>query len=221
MKIKLSAAISCIFASAALTPGTSNAQSDRAGELAQMCILNPDGTGQYKIDLDSLFVKVLTTSMPDRFSAVDDTEECDDGIDNNCDGEIDENCGEAPNIWDAGEDCDACMANACSDLSDDCEGDGECELAVACALEAKCLDRYLGPLSCLCGEDVTVTECQKVREPSGYAGACAQEFYVEQPPGWRPQPMVGKRLAGQTLVCMGLNCADACSENIYNYQQEQ
>lgn len=216
MRLKILSASIFFLSNAAILPASANAQPQEAGKLAEICVLNAKGSGQYKINLDHLFVQVLTASLPDRFSVVENEESCDDGRDNNCNGEIDEGCNQAQAIWDAGADCDKCMTEECSDLGDECQEDQECKTAVDCTLEAKCLDKDYGALSCLCGEDVTIAQCQRVEDPKDFLGACVDELYFEA--SFRPQPMIGKRLASKTLSCMSLNCAAACSENIYNYE---
>lgn len=182
-----------------------------------MCMLKADGTGQYQISLDSYVVAVLTAALPDLFSLVEEQERCDDGKDNNCDGQIDEGCSQVTNIWDAGQDCDACMAERCSVVADECQGDKGCEDAVACVLEAKCLDASLGPISCFCGEDVGIEECQATAI-NDLDGACMAEFARNIVPSWIPAPETGSVLAGKIFLCMTRQCADQCAENIYNHE---
>lgn len=187
------------------------------GLLARMCMLNADGTGQFDITLDSIVVSVLTAALPDRFSLVEAQEICDDGRDNNCNGEIDEGCSQAANIWDAGEDCDACMSEFCSVFETRCNGDEACEGAISCALDAKCLDRDLGPISCFCGEDLSIEACQDT-PIAQLDGACMGQFAKNIIPSWIPAPETGGVLAGKMLLCMTRQCSDSCSENIYNYE---
>lgn len=185
-----------------------------------MCMLRADGTGQFTITLDSFVVAVLTAALPDLFSVVEAEEQCEDGKDNDCNGEIDEGCEAASNIWDGGEDCDACMSEHCSILSDECQGDKGCEDAIECVLEAKCLDVALGPISCFCGEGLSVQECQETPIDQ-LDGACFAEFARNIVPSWVPAPETGSVLAGKIFLCMTRQCPDSCSENIYNHEPDQ
>lgn len=206
-----------------LVPANAKAQTWISGEdfglTSKMCLLRADGTGQFDLTLDSLVVAVLTTALPDLFSVVEAQETCDDGRDNNCNGEIDEDCS-AANIWDAGADCDACMQELCSVFSKRCDGDTACEDAVSCVLDAKCLDRDIGPISCFCGEDVSIEACQD-SPISELDGACMGQFAKNVIPSWIPAPETGGVLAGKMFLCMTRQCADSCSENIYNYEADQ
>lgn len=182
-----------------------------ANNLGEMCILNPDGTGQYKTSLDRRFILALTQARPNRFSIVQASDRCDDDIDNNCDGRLNEGCTQAPTIWQAGQDCEQCMAQTCSSWSKACKQDNDCQAAVACVAQHKCLDPYLGPLACICGEGISIAECQNTGSTEHRAGACAQ--HLEATPSMSLEAQAGKDFAHRTLTCMGLNCADACSEH--------
>lgn len=202
------------FALSLLLPlSTALAKAKRAGELARMCVLDTSGMGQRVIELDHRFVQVLVSALPDRFSTVDSEEQCSDHKDNDCNGEIDEGCDPTPIVWGAGEDCDACMAQECSGLHENCQGDTPCEAALACVIEAQCLDEVLGPLACICGTGVSIAECQLTASPNDYLGPCAQELYVN--PTFQIRPTRGKRLAAKSFVCMTLNCLGACLENFH------
>lgn len=194
-----------------------NAQSrhEQDPDLAQICVLNTDGTGQYQLSLDRRFVLTLTALRPNRFSLVSPSEQCDDGIDNNCNGELEEGCAQPPAFWGAGQDCERCMAQGCSEWSKPCQNDHQCATAAACVAQAQCLDKYIGPLSCICGEGVSIAQCQRVTSGQIHAGPCAQELYEDASPP--SDSMRGKQLANRSLTCMGLKCASACSKNIYNY----
>lgn len=217
MNINLRCIPPLLFCALAAAPSQARAQRwpRPNGELARVCLLNPDGTGQFSIAVNRLVAQVLTAALPGRFSVVEQTERCDDGIDNNCSGEIDENCDQAPDIWGAGADCDACMAQSCSVFSQRCDDDQACQDAIDCALQAKCLDLDLGPISCFCGEGVSIEACQD-STIAELDGACMSEFAASVVPSWIPAPETGGVLAGKMLLCMTRQCADRCSENFYN-----
>lgn len=208
-----------LLSALALIPSSAQAQATQAGELASMCLLNSDGARQAKLELDSLFVQVLTVALPDRFSVVQDQEDCEDPRDNNCDGEINEGCSEDYR-WQAGADCDACMQDKCERESDPCE-DQDCEDVINCIIEDKCLDEFLGPLGCVCGKNVSIRECQMAKEGE-LEGTCADEMLRSMPqnpfrtgPDFAPffprtpAPM-------RPFICMGRFCQSECTELIYN-----
>lgn len=183
-----------------------------------MCLLNADGARSYQISLDSLFVQVLTTALPDRFAVVQDQEDCSDNRDNNCDGEVNEGCNEEPSVWGAGQDCESCMAQECATQVEECEESEICEDIVTCAVQAKCLDKYLGPITCLCGKGSSVNECQRI-DDQNYNGDCVQEFLAQLDPEapfgpWGPRVKDGSGSA--VLTCMGRHCQSECTELVYN-----
>lgn len=188
--------------------------------MAQLCLLNADGSGQFAITTTGLVASLLSSALPTRFSLVLDQETCDDGKDNDCNGEIDDKCSQQNGVWDAGSDCDACMESQCAVFSNRCDGDQACQDALDCVLEAKCLDRDIGPIACFCGEDVSLERCMD-SPVSELDGACMAEFSKSVIPSWIPGPELGGILAGKMFLCMTRQCADPCSENIYNHEVEE
>lgn len=213
MQLKIQMLSPLMLAAIAALPVKAQARDGQVGELAEMCLLDSDGSRRAKISLDHLFVQVLTAALPDRFSVVQDQEDCEDERDNNCNGEVNEGCVDPGFRWDAGADCDACMAERCDDIRN-CDGDERCDDATACIVEEKCLGNFLGPLSCLCGPGVSISECQSVSEGK-FLGPCADEILKipNNPLGsWRPHrfPFADR------FVCMGRFCMNECSELFYD-----
>lgn len=126
---------------------------------------------------------------------------------------------QAPPIWAADPACDACMSDRCDEQNEACLSDSACLEAAQCHLEARCLDPFLGPLACLCGDSVTVSECQAAE---AFAGPCAEVIQTglgtetDMPRTFSrfadPRTAVGR--AHQAFICMGRSCKDECSENI-------
>lgn len=167
-------------------------------------------------------------------------EQCDDGDQN---GQPGSNCTTAckfvPPTADfayeakGGDDCKACMEDKCLGQIGKCAQTDECVAATACHAENSCLDSGLGPLACLCGDDISVNECIKGGEDGdlgSFKGACAAEIVAglragaEKPEDFafgdafssfqNPKTAMGQ--ANQVYICMGRFCEDACSELIDN-----
>lgn len=217
MKLKLQIVSPLLLAALAVLPSEANAQRQTAGQTAELCILNTEGARLSKLTMDSLFVRVLSSSLPERYAAVQAQEDCSDPRDNNCDGEVNEGCSEEPSIWNAGPDCEACMVQECAAEVEACEGSEICENIVSCSAQEQCLDTFLGSLGCLCGEGVTVAQCQNMSENE--LGPCAQELRAQYdysaPPGpWGPRVIDDS--GSKVLICLGRKCQSECTELIYN-----
>lgn len=189
----------------------------------ELCVLDPDsGAGATKLRFHPILVYVLSALAPDTFAMVESSERCGDDKDNNCDGSIDEGCaGLQPPLWGRRAECDACMLDKCDAERTRCEGDKRCRAAVRCVVENSCLDRFLGPVSCLCGEGVSIPECQQVREPDGLQGACVEELLPAQLSDrdreLHPLAQATRLPANHALICLGRFCNDECAENIWNF----
>lgn len=191
----------------------------------EMCLLNPDtGEGIVKISLSSIFVQLLTAVAPDRYGLVEGDEVCEDGKDNDCNGFIDDGCSvPTPTVWGPNAECDACMEDKCGSKIAACEGDQACQDAVACVVENSCLDRFLGPLGCVCGEGVSVPQCQGATSMADLQGACVEGLITENSPllNDNPLPAIAGRqqgtIASEALICQGRFCQDECAGNYWNY----
>lgn len=209
--------ITLTFFATLLPISKAQAQTTSASQLAEICVLNAEGTGQYKIKLDSLFVQTLTRARPSRFATVDPQEHCDDNKDNDCDGQINEGCVSDPEpSFDSA--CDTCMQSKCADFATSCIADQACRAATNCVIQHRCLDQNVGHLACICGEDVSVAQCMRDTDKGRLRGACADEFYDTD--ALAPSNEDGKKLAGQTFTCMLRQCKDSCSNKFYNHNPQ-
>lgn len=222
MKIDIRMVTPLLLSAIAAVPTSAQAQRFRAGNTAQICLLDADGARQFELTMDSLLVQVLSGALPNRFAAVQDQEDCDDPRDNNCNGEVNEGCNE-PTRWDSGADCDACMAQNCAEPTQACDAEEECDDVMACVVEQKCLDAANGSISCLCGLDVGVAQCQQVPELDQLDGPCAQEMVSYLRDTGRVQTGSVSQLinlppppATEILTCMVRECQSECTELVYN-----
>lgn len=121
--------------------------------------------------------------------------------------------------WNAGPDCAECMEVSCADQQNECAGSLECVSAAQCHMEHRCLEPAIGPLSCLCGDGVSVTECL---ENESFAGPCAGEIELgldaigdkQQTLARFSNPEYAVGAAHQAYNCMGRFCPAECEENI-------
>lgn len=219
MKLKLQTCLplTLTFFATTLPVAKAQPQAPPSNQLAEICVLNAEGTGQYKIKLDSLFVQALTQARPRRFATVDPQEHCNDDKDNDCDGQINEGCVSDPEPS-IGSACDTCMQSKCADLAESCIADQACRAATNCVIRHRCLDQTVGHLACICGEDVSVAECMRDTDNGSLRGACVAEFYDTA--ALSPSNEEGKKLAGHTFTCMLRQCKNSCSNKFYNHDPQ-
>lgn len=222
MKLKMRKAAPLVLAALAALPASAQAQRFEADQQSEVCLLNADGSRQFKISMDSLFVQVLTSALPDRFAIIQDQEDCEDPRDNNCNGEVNEECSMGNN-WGSGTDCEECMATKCANHSEACNEDQECQDLAGCVVENRCFNQY-GPLGCLCGAETSLTDCQKInafRNGDQFKGECAAEFLPSllRParqgghlPNWHYDDVDSDRIPTGTLSCLYHECKSECSE---------
>lgn len=184
----------------------------------ELCYLDSStGAGFLTVQVWPLFARVMVERFSGVFTYVGE-EACGDKVDNDCDGQVDEDCKTAPAPRRFGnEACDACMDKQCQQRSEACVADKECVQAIECVRTHKCLDPVLGPLGCVCGEGVSVSECQATPS-SQRKGACAEQLGPKSVPGGGTQVPLGlfpprTAKAGFALSCMHRFCKAACSEN--------
>lgn len=120
--------------------------------------------------------------------------------------------------WSRGTACGECMWEYCATRLDDCLGDPACERIARCETEKGCIDRFLGPLSCLCGVGVTVPECQKVKG-AAFEGPCASEILEGLGSPDKTRDAVARfgndtwpaGRANRATICQARYCRKACS----------
>lgn len=154
---------------------------------------------------------------------VEGTEACDDG--NNVDGDsCSADCTRANPFVVTADACQACVKDNCAPQEDDCLGDAECVETVACEVEAKCLSSLVGPLSCMCGTEIGVTECQGVVD-GAFTGPCAagiqKSLGTETNTGDSFTRFANTAYAAgrahQLTICAGRFCVAECQELVYDY----
>lgn len=121
--------------------------------------------------------------------------------------------------WGGGDDCESCMVDHCAERNNACQSDAECQEIAQCNIDARCLDPFLGPLSCLCGDGVSAAACQT---PEPFQGPCAdviQESLGSESDKERTfrgfvdrETSVGR--ASRAFVCMSISCQRECREII-------
>lgn len=83
-----------------------------------------------------------------------------------------------------GQACQSCVRTACRSETRDCLEQPGCPQATQCQAKNACLGKFVGPLSCVCG-DLSVQECAALArapesgepvEPSVFPGPCTQEI---------------------------------------------
>lgn len=181
-------------------------------------------------DCDGLVNEDCPTSICGDGIVDPSTEECDEGSDN---GSPDSLCSASCTKVSppqfafteiAGEDCLACAADLCADVYDSCIQDPACIASTQCHADSACIHPIGGPISCLCGEATSVTECKALAQSqrnmidaSAFSGACADEIITGIAPGdsWElfrnfvnDKTPIG--LANRLYVCMTRNCRDTC-----------
>lgn len=189
--------------------------------MSEICFIEPSsGIGPLKVKIWPVFSEMLVARSPERFSLVQ-SEICGDGKDNDCDRVIDEDCAvaPAPPRWSIDTpQCDHCMQDKCSTQVDGCVGTHGCMDAIQCVAENRCLGSSLGPLSCICGEGVSIAECSLTRAEN-LKGECATELAPDQwgitgpVPLFVVSPSTAKEWANFALACMTRFCSSECSGN--------
>lgn len=154
---------------------------------------------------------------------VEEGEVCDDG--NTADGDsCSADCTRANPFAVTADACNACVKDSCAAQADVCLGEAECSEVVACEVGAKCLSSTLGPLSCLCGTDIGVTQCQGVVD-GAFTGPCAatiqKSLGTETNTGDTfslfANQGYGAGRAHQLTICAGRFCYDECKELVFDY----
>lgn len=124
-------------------------------------------------------------------------------------------------LWFAGPDCDACMSAQCATEANECLSDSNCDLPRTCMGEANCMNTTTGVLGCICGNDLSLSQC--LLKTDNFEGDCADAILgvgATIPPGGSGplgplRPVTPGYKATQAYRCMARACRSECAENFY------